>query len=279
MTLTHFDLFSGIGGFALAAKWAGIETIGFSEIDPFCCKLLEKNFPNVPNYKDIKSMNNDYLISRYSLGPLIRTDIPWPPTYLNHIDILTGGFPCQPFSQAGKKRGKDDKRYLWPEFRRLIEICKPTWVIIENVVGLLKLVDEIQNDLDTRGYFSNVLRFPASAIGVPHKRERLFIIAYNYGKRCFSGSHIWQTRQTEEDQERYMETVQQEWSQLKPKSWETYEARKWFSINASHSRGNDGISTQLDTFRIKALGNAVVPQVVYPIFMTIKYIEEQLHAQ
>lgn len=114
--LKHLDLFSGIGGFALAAKWVGgIETIAFSEIDPFCCKVLEKNFPGIKNYGDVRNVTEKEA---------------W---------LITGGFPCQPFSIAGKRRGKNDDRYIWPEMFRVIQQTKPDWVICENAFNFVNM--------------------------------------------------------------------------------------------------------------------------------------------
>ena len=106
---THLDLFSGIGGFALAAKWAGYETIQFVEIDPFCHKVLKKHWPDVPIHSDIKTFD----VTKYN----------------GSIDLITGGFPCQPYSVAGKRLGKADDRALWPEMLRIISEIRPAWVI------------------------------------------------------------------------------------------------------------------------------------------------------
>src|SRR5689334_7839605 len=113
--MKHLDLFSGIGGFALAARWAGFETFLFCEIDPFCQKVLNKNFPKVPIFGDIKFLSVQY----------------------HQVDILTAGFPCQPFSVAGKQKGKNDDRYLWPETFRIIKLSHPHWLILENVPGII----------------------------------------------------------------------------------------------------------------------------------------------
>lgn len=152
--MRHVDLFSGIGGFALAAKWAEIETIQFVEKDLFCQKVLEKNFPDVPIHSDIKDFH-----------------------YTGEVDLITGGFPCQPFSVAGKRKGKDDDRYLWPEMFRVIRECRPRWIIAENVPGIIPHLDPILKDLEREGYTWRAYLIPASAVGAPHKRERLWIVA------------------------------------------------------------------------------------------------------
>ena len=144
MPLTHLDLFSGIGGFALAARWAGIETVQFVEIDPFCQKVLTKNFPGVPIHDDIKTFayserggRNGQTISIQPGESRQESDVPtWSD---KRPFLLTGGFPCQPFSCAGKRRGKEDDRALWPEMLRVIQEVRPYWIIGENVAGINSL--------------------------------------------------------------------------------------------------------------------------------------------
>ena len=156
---THLDLFSGIGGFALACKWAGIETIQFVEIDPFCQKVLQKNFPGVPIHDNIKTYH-------------------WTEEYRPFI--LTGGFPCQPFSVAGKQLGKEDDRYLWTEMFRVIKEAKPHWVLAENVAGIVNMVlDEVLADLESEDYETGTVIIPACAKNAPHRRDRVWIIAHN----------------------------------------------------------------------------------------------------
>jgi len=157
--MTHLDLFSGIGGFALAARWAGLETIQFVEYEPFCQQVLTKNFPGVPIHDDIKNFSADGIVSPF---------------------LLTGGYPCQPFSQAGKRRGKEDDRHLWPEMLRVIRECRPTWVLAENVSGHIKLgLEEVLLDLESEGYDSQVFHIGAVAKDAPHRRMRLWIVAHS----------------------------------------------------------------------------------------------------
>lgn len=249
MTPTHLDLFSGIGGFALAAQWAGFETVGFSEVDLFCIKVLKKNFPDVLNYGDIKQLKS-------------------PPS----VDLITGGFPCQPFSTAGNKKGVDDDRYLWGELRRVIYIAQPDWVIIENVCGLIPVAfDNIIADLASKNYSSSPFILPACAANAPHRRDRLWIIAYHDRVRSNERFRNWQTRSIQENLQRNMAEIQQEWTQRKPITWSSYTARDWLNYNTAASRGHDGIPTKLDRARIKAIGNAIVPQVIYPV---LKYIHD-----
>lgn len=159
------DLFAGIGGFSLAGHWAGWQTAAFVEWDKFCQKVLAKNFPNVPIYGDIKDFH--YEQEREKIGP---------------IDLVCGGFPCQPFSHAGKRNGTADDRYLWPEMLRVIGEVKPSWVVGENVAGLLSMdggvvFEEICASLEAEGYAIEAFVLPAISKGAPHRRDRVWIIA------------------------------------------------------------------------------------------------------
>ena len=162
--MTHASLFSGIGGFDLAAQWMGWHNAFSCEIDPFCNKILEHYWPDAQHYTDIS-----------------KTDFtPWK----GKVDILTGGFPCQPFSTAGKRGGAADARYLWPEMLRAIREVAPRYVVGENVPGLLSQSDGmvfagVLTDLADAGYQTQVLNLPAAGIGAPHQRERLWFVAYS----------------------------------------------------------------------------------------------------
>ena len=150
------DLFSGIGGFGLAAKWAGIDTVAFCEIDPYCKKVLKKNFPNTPIFEDICKLKR---------GDLNEA-----------VDLITGGFPCQPFSIAGKKKGTKDNRDLWPQMFRVVKEFKPTWVIGENVTNFLNMAFErTKIDMESQGYEVRTLIIPACSVGAPHKRDRVWM--------------------------------------------------------------------------------------------------------
>ncbi len=245
---THFDLFSGIGGFALAAKWSGFETVGFSEIDPFCIKVLQKNFPKVKNYGDIKEI-----------------------TIPLNVNLITGGFPCQPFSQAGSKRGVQDERYLWPEFKRILNKSHPDWVVIENVSGVIPVaLDDIVDDLAAEGYKAEVFVIPACAANAPHRRDRVWIIAHLNGIGGNVRLSDWTNGYIQQNLQRYVAQVQSKWSQLKPDAWAINQAFDWLAYNTRISRGYDGISGWMDKDRIKAVGNSIVPQVIYPILQYIK---------
>ena len=161
--LKHLDLFSGIGGFSLGLESAGlVETVAFCDFDKYCQQVLNKNFPDVPVYGDVKELNHDKL----------RAD------GINQIDIITGGYPCQPFSVAGRKKGEQDPRHVWPEMFRLIKELRPTWVIGENVGGHIKLgLDTVLENLESEGYSARTFSISASSVGANHKRERVWIVA------------------------------------------------------------------------------------------------------
>lgn len=154
------DLFSGIGGFSLGLQRAGMKTIAFCEIDKYCQKVLKKNFPDIPIYDDVCKLTG--------------SDIHEP------VDLICGGFPCQPFSVAGKRLGAADDRHLWPEYLRLIQELRPTWVIGENVAGLINMgLDNVLSDLEGAGYSSRTFVIPAIAVDAKHRRDRLWIVAYS----------------------------------------------------------------------------------------------------
>ena len=163
--LKHLDLFSGIGGFSLGLESAGlVETVAFCDFDQYCQKVLKKNFLGVPVYGDVKELNHDKL----------KAD------GIDQIDIITGGYPCQPFSVAGRKKGEEDPRHVWPEMFRLIQELRPTWVIGENVGGHIKLgLDSVLENLESEGYSARTFSISASSIGANHKRERVWIVAHS----------------------------------------------------------------------------------------------------
>lgn len=162
--MTHASLFSGIGGFDLAAEWAGFTNIFNCEIDPFCQKILKYHFPHAEQYSDIRT--TDFAIWR------------------DRIDVLSGGFPCQPFSVAGKRKGTEDERHLWPEMLRTIREIQPRWVVGENVLGIVNWSDglvfeQVCADLEAEGYEVQPFVLPACCVDAPHRRDRVWFIAKN----------------------------------------------------------------------------------------------------
>ena len=167
--LTHLSLFTGIGGLDLAAEWAGIKTVGQCEWADYPTKVLEKHWPDIPRWKDIRTLTGKDFYEK---------------TGLRTVDIISGGFPCQPFSVAGKHRSTDDDRYLWPEMLRVIQELKPTWVIGENVPGIVNLaLEQVLASLENEGYKVQPFIIPAAGVNAWHKRERVCIVAYFIGKR------------------------------------------------------------------------------------------------
>lgn len=165
--LTMLDLFSGIGGFSLAASWAGgIETVAFCEIEPYCQKVLKKHWPDVPIFEDITKLRGE------DVGA---------------VELICGGPPCQPASCAGKRRGAEDDRWLWPEAIRLVREIHPRWCVFENPTGILTLneglaFEHLLLELEAEGYEVQPVIIPACAIGAPHRRDRVWIVACSQGR-------------------------------------------------------------------------------------------------
>lgn len=256
--LRVLDLFSGIGGFSLGLeRTGGFETVAFCEIEEFPRKVLKKHWPDITCFKDVRTLTKD--------------DIDGP------IDVICGGYPCQPFSTAGRRNGKEDDRHLWPEFNRLVDELRPTWVIGENVAGHISMgLDDVLSDLEGQGYTARAFVIPACAVGAPHRRDRTWAVAHSDRRRKPGGSIHEETqgsmaefttnasanaadtsgqRQQEQGQpfKRKRGAPESDW-----KADNTFDAVGW-GIKPTIRRGDNGFPGRMD--RIKALGNAVVPQI------------------
>jgi len=229
--MRHLDLFSGIGGFALAARWMGWETVQFVEIDKFCQKVLAKNFPGVPIHDDIKTFDGT--------------------KWTNRVDLLTGGFPCQDLSVAssnGKQGFEGAKSGLYNDLIRCIRDIKPTNALLENVYGLVtqdngQALETMLRDLEIEGYQAIPMVLYSSAIGANHHRKRFFA----YATRQRNGVPSWEIQARRHE----------------PKHG------TWWDTEPSVCRVYDGLPEGLDKRRLRALGNAVEPQKILDIFKAI----------
>lgn len=294
MELTHISLFSGIGGIDLAAEWAGFETILFVEKDKYCQKVLNKHWPNMPRMGDIKSVTREKIEELTGSGT---------------ATIVSGGYPCQGESVAGKRGGKADDRWLWPEMFRIIQETKPSWVLGENVAGHITLgLDAVLSDLEGIGYSAQTFVIPACAIGTWHIRDRVFVVANSSSNR-YNNSQFREPECCTETRQETQETIIQGNrgsnetlgnSKILPNTicqgcsniegcWEkTIVARlglpcsrTWWRTEPELGRVVHGVSSKLDESlrkqRVRALGNTVVPQQIYPILKAIADIETTIH--
>lgn len=308
--MTHASLFSGIGGFDLAAEWLGWDNVFNCEIDEFCTKVLNYHFPNATHYGDITS--TDFTIHR------------------GEIDVLTGGFPCQPFSLAGARRGTADDRFLWPQMYRAICEISPRWVVAENVRGILTqqkgmVFERVCSDLENAGYECQAFLIPACSVGAPHRRERVWFVAHR-ADAGVKGMREWTeqvssrlaTSDTDLNGQRIGEsesfTIERSCREANigtdgsqevvtnakgaGLSLRTIRSRKVefgrgdrrkirggdfaeFPTQSPVCSGDDGLSSRLDSITfpawrresIKAYGNAIVPQVFYQIGFTVNEYE------
>ena len=281
-TLTHLSLFSGIGGLDLAAEAAGFRTIGQCEWADYPSRVLKKHWPEVPRWRDIRTLTKESFYDR---------------TGLRTADVVSGGFPCQPFSCAGKRRGKDDDRYLWPEMLRVIQELRPSWVVGENVAGIVGMaLDQVLSDLEGQGYEARAFVFPACAVDSPHRRDRCAIVAWNHDsqsdwRKSFSEIARAPKRQSPEPSgicDNVADTHDGGGSlrrdgelpaaQGSGSIWSDYGGGtpehggwEWWPAEPDVGRVVHGIPSRVD--RLKCLGNAVVPAQFFPVFRAIAEIE------
>lgn len=258
--LTHLSLFTGIGGLDLAAEAAGFRTVGQCEWADYPTKILEKHWPDVPRWRDIRALTAEDFYAK---------------TGLRTVDVISGGFPCQPFSVAGKRQGRDDDRYLWPEMCRVIDELRPTWVVGENVAGLLsmaepvgrphmeshtfsRLADDdyyeavytqqerlllggILQDLEAVGYAVQPFVIPACAVGAPHRRDRLFIVGYANSRGCMDRKYEKHTAETGEQTQRKPCGRSEDVADTDPKGLQGFQQHDAYSASrAKESHGPTG---------------------------------------
>jgi DNA (cytosine-5)-methyltransferase 1 len=254
--LTHLSLFSGIGGIDLAAEWAGFTTVGQCELADYPTKVLEKHWPGVPRWRDIRDVTTE---SVRAAG-------------ITNITVLSGGFPCQPFSIAGMRKGTADERDLWPEMFRVVREIRPTWVLGENVPGILSIndgehIENINKQLEEEGYKARIVLSPASNYGAPFEGKRVFIVATTesgrYGRRASQKRYSFERELVKKKQER-----NQAWGETERR---IIQAVRHQETLPDYLRSDYGFPDWVD--RLKCLGNAVVPQQVYPILKAIAEIE------
>lgn len=238
--VNHIGLFEGIGGFSLAARWMGWNTIAWCEWDEYCQKVLKKNFPEAEGNGDID-----------------KTDFT---KYANTVDIITGGFPCQPYSNAGLGKGTADERHKWPAMLRAIREIQAPFIVGENVRGLVNwneglVFDEIQTDLENEGYEVLPLLLPSYGKNRDHKRERIFFIAYSERQGLQRYNTKWEDIRINEGQ-----------TQPINRDENVFEWRDGFDRYSEYIRKGNGLSRRLDKLRVKALGNAVDPRMAYEIY-------------
>lgn len=297
MSLTHFSLCTGIGGIDLAAEWAGFTTIGQCEIDDYASRVLEKNFKGVKNFHDIRTVTATRLRAN-GVEP-------------ENITVLSAGFPCQPYSLAGKGRGDGDERDLWGEVARCIGELKPKWFVGENTPGLFaranqKYFRRILTDLTEMGYNVAWGIWGACDVGAPHKRERVFLCARNSGmygeqekQKVSRGENAklsgvcgkisdpacerldksaLQRRELAKSRcatnERRIQTCGLQSIGIRGSSFDCFRqiGEEWWQTEPNVGRVADGVSARVD--RLRCLGNAVVPQQIYPLFRAIAEYEK-----
>ena len=242
--MNHLDLFSGIGGFSLGMEaTGGFKTVAFCEIEEYPRKVLRKHWPHVKQYEDIKELNHERL----------KAD------GIDSIDVITGGYPCTPFSNAGKKQGGSDPRHLWPEMFRIIKELRPNWIIAENVSGHIKLgLDTVLQNLEDQMYSTRTFSLSASSVGANHKRERIWIVANSVKGDVEAGRE----RRREIREGHQEEGFPGDAAGRGENPWEG-----WWTVEPEVGRMDHGIPKRVD--RLKCLGNSLIPMIPYLIGRSI----------
>ena len=288
--MRHVDLCSGIGGFALGFEWAGLSRpVMFCDIEPWSRKILAKHWPDVPIEEDVKVLANDP--KKIPAG--------------GANTILTAGYPCQPFSQAGKRRGEEDDRHIWPHIREIVAQKRPAWCVFENVYGHVSMgLDTVLSNLEADGYATRAHIVPACGVDAPHRRDRIWIIARNVGNAESIRRHGWaeevgragQTHQPDEPRPEVWgkpsgsgedvadtsgEGLQGDVGQGKARAQGQPEGhpaeRGFWPTEPAVGRVANGIPRRVD--RLKGLGNAIVPQIAMQIGIAIRQCEASATGQ
>lgn len=250
--LTHLSLFTGVGELDLSAELAGFQTVGQCEFAPYPTRVLERHWPGVARWKDVREFTAESFYKR---------------TECQTVTVLSGGFPCQPHSLAGKRLASLDERDLWPEYRRVIGEIKPSWVVAENVRGLLSsefggFYRGILRDLSDMGYRIGWCTYPAAWVGAVHRRERVFTVAHAAGV----GLEISDALQS-----RFAAAIERTSGQYDLAA-ATMGIQRFG--DCGNIRARDVVPHWMD--RIKAIGNAVAPLQALPIFEAIAAIEQYI---
>ena len=261
--MAHVDLCSGIGGFARGFERAGLsKPVQFCDIEPWSRRVLGKHWPDVPIAEDVKELASD------------------PDRNVFDCDILSAGYPCQPFSVAGNQKGAEDDRHIWPYIRKIVAHKRPTWCVFENVYGHIGLgLDEVLFDLESEGYASRTFVVPACGVDAPHRRDRLWIVANTDNPRQSTSKGESRSSQEGNNTRWLCENISYADSQrgrLRNTEWQNAEdagqpiQNEW-ATEPSVGRVAHGIPKRVD--RLRGLGNAIVPQIAQRIGETIKQIE------
>jgi DNA (cytosine-5)-methyltransferase 1 len=283
--MRHVDLCSGIGGFSLGFEWAGLsKPVLFCDVEPWCRRVLSKHWPDVPVASDVKELAND------------------PDGLVPDCDILTAGYPCQPFSLAGERRGTEDDRHIWPYILSIVKAKRPAWCVFENVYGHVSMgLDEVLSDLEGEGYAARPFIVPACAADAPHRRDRVWIVAKDMahaeskqrherhddkrneasaeegirGEARASCSNVAYTQRKRQQGQRPQGNASNQEANGEGQAAQSFNGSigNFWLPEPAVGRVANGIPRRVD--RLKGLGNAIVPQIAMRIGQTIKAVADQ----